>query len=169
MGKQWRFSNSNTFSRRGSRAFKKAERNLSDARLFLPRRRGGNTAQLSNLKQIVETAPLYSEAQNVEHKKFNSFSYYRARVEFEGSTFDILVNVGKTKNDGTYHIYDITPHNENGRTAGQAPPGLSRVTKTGAIRNGSSIDSITENRENVKRNGENNSKTNFSLSAEGGI
>lgn len=146
---------------------KSAIMDKSDAQKLSNLASPAKTAQLSNLKQIIENAPLYSEAHNVEHKKFNSFSYYRARVEFDGSTFDILVNVGKAKNDGTYHIYDITPHNKKGRTAGQASPGLSRVTKTGAIRNGSSNDSITENRENVKRNGENNSKTNFSLAAEG--
>lgn len=105
-------------------------------------------AELSNLRDIIEKATLYSIAERVVHNKFKSFRYYEISVEFEGERHDILLNVGQAINDGKYHIYDITSKTDKKRRiAGRAPLGLSQVTKTGAIKNDSSTDSISQNSE----------------------
>ncbi len=66
------------------------------------------TAQIAQIKELVEKAQLYAEDKNVEHNKFDYFCYYRADVKFEEDTFSIYLNVGKGKSDAKYHIYDIT-------------------------------------------------------------
>ena len=68
-------------------------------------------------KEVVENAVLFSEAPRVNHDKFDAFSYYGVTVSISGNTYDIVINVGKAKNDGTHHIYDITPRNKK-----QKPP-----------------------------------------------
>ena len=76
------------------------------------------------------------------------FLYYSFSVEIDGERLNLLLNVGKAINDGSYHIYDITK-NKKRRTANQSPTGLSRVEKTDAMKNSSSINSISENDKNV--------------------
>jgi len=66
------------------------------------------TAEITEIKRMVEGAVLYAEDANAEHKKFNHFWYYKADVRFKGDEFPLYVNVGKAKNDGSLHIYDIT-------------------------------------------------------------
>ena len=61
---------------------------------------------------FVETAILYAQDLNTEHNKFNQFWYYKADVRFKGEEFPLYVNVGKAKNDGSFHIYDITKKSE---------------------------------------------------------
>lgn len=95
-------------------------------------------AELSNLVNIVEKAELFAEENNVKHNKFKSFSYYAVSIKFNGQEYSIVLNVGQSKNDNKYHIYDITNLNEKRRAANQSPTGLSQVTKTDAIKNDSS-------------------------------
>ena len=66
------------------------------------------TAQIARIKELVENAEIYAEDKNVEHNKFNYFCYYKADVRFGEEVFPIYLNVGKSINDGKYHIYDIT-------------------------------------------------------------
>ncbi|MBR3967555.1 MAG: hypothetical protein IKJ91_10830 [Clostridia bacterium] len=66
------------------------------------------TAQIAEIKKLVETARLFAEETNVDHNKFNYFCYYKADVRYEDEIFPIYINVGKAINDGSYHIYDIT-------------------------------------------------------------
>ncbi len=103
------------------------------------------TAELANLKEIVEKAELFSKTDSVRHNKFNQFLYYSAIVNFENHNYYIVVNVGRAKNDGKYHIYDIT---KDKRAANQSTTGLSRPVGN-AIKNSSSVDSIPESSENV--------------------
>lgn len=103
------------------------------------------TAELSNLKKIIESAMFSHEANNVTHRKFSDFRYYSLTVKFKDQSFDILLNVGKSKYDSKYHIYDIT---KNRRAANQSPTGLSRSVDN-AMKNSSSTDSIPDSSENV--------------------
>ena len=66
------------------------------------------TAQISKIKEIIQSASLYAEDNDVEHNKFNSFCYYQTTVKYGDEIFPIYINVGKAINDGKYHIYDIT-------------------------------------------------------------
>ena len=71
------------------------------------------TARIAKIKELVERAELYAEDYNPmhdgkPHDKFNYFGYYEVNVKYDDATFPVYVNVGKTINDGTYHIYDIT-------------------------------------------------------------
>ena len=124
---------------------KTAVMDKSDAQELSHKADDVKTAELSNLKQIVETAELFAETQKVSHNKFDAFSYYAVTVSFNNQNFDIVVNVGRSKNNGTYHIYDIT---KKRRTANQSSTGLSRPGGN-AIKNSSSINSISDFGENV--------------------
>ncbi len=66
------------------------------------------TAQIAQIKEIVEKATLYAEDDNVEHKKFNYFCYYKINVKYGQNTYSLYLNVGRGINDGKYHLYDIT-------------------------------------------------------------
>ena len=66
------------------------------------------TAQIAEIKRLVETAVLCASDTKAGHNKFSEFWYYKAEVRFKGQEFPLYVNVGKAINDGTYHIYDIT-------------------------------------------------------------
>lgn len=106
------------------------------------------TAELSNLKEIIKRAKYSHSAEKVTHNKFSSFSYYSFSVEIDGERLDLLINVGMAKNDGSHHIYDITKDKKR-RAANQSSTGLSRVEKTDAMKNSSSINSISESNKNV--------------------
>ena len=112
------------------------------------------TAELGNLKEIVESAKLVSETNQVSHPKFNKFWYYAVTVTFENQNYDILINVGQAKNGSGYHIYDITKNHTKRRAANQSPTGLVAGPRTGAIKNNSSTNSIPDPEQNVKSNAE---------------
>ena len=66
------------------------------------------TAQISEIEKLIKTAELYAEDKNPIHDKFNYFCYYKADVRYKNEIFPIYLNVGRTINDKTYHLYDIT-------------------------------------------------------------
>ena len=66
------------------------------------------TAEISHIKELVESAELYAEDKNAEHNKFDYFCYYVADVRFDNEIFPIYLNVGLGKFDRRYHLYDIT-------------------------------------------------------------
>ena len=105
------------------------------------------TSVLSNLREIITKARFSHVALGVQHKKFDAFRYYSAKVSFSGETFDILLNVGRSKYTGEHHIYDIT---KKGRTANQSSTGLSRPVGY-AMKNSSSSNSILQDPEIVNR------------------
>lgn len=80
----------------------------SDALHIANKAASKKTAQISKIKELVENADLYAEDKNVEHNKFDYFCYYRADVKYGEDQFPVYLNVGRGKNDGKYHIYDIT-------------------------------------------------------------
>ena len=136
---------------------KKAIMDKRDAQELSHKADDKRTAELARLKDLVEQAKLISTVDNVEHNKFQGFSYYKIKVSYEGEQFEILINVGKAKNDGSYHIYSITNYNQKG-FAGRASLGLSRPVGN-AIKN-ESFDSIisqendlsSENAKKVEKN-----------------
>ena len=80
----------------------------SDALHVANRAGAKKTAQIANIKEIVEKAELYAQDLTANHNKFDQFWYYKAEVRFKNVEFPLYVNVGRAKNDASLHIYDIT-------------------------------------------------------------
>ncbi len=103
----------------------------------------------------------------MEHDKFNYFCYYKADVRYENEVFPLYLNVGKGKNDGKYHVYDIT--NKIRDTADRIN-GLERPKPNEgyALTNDVSEFSIPNSSENVNSNSiqENAENTETNLEAE---
>ena len=122
-------------------------------------------AELAELKNLVEKAEYIGDPQNVQHPKFDAFSYYKIKISYEGNEFDIVINVGRAKNDKTYHIYAITNYNEKGAV------GLLKNNPSSPVGNwikdGSSTTIIRENSEKSIENTKKIEKR-FSLDGEQG-
>lgn len=103
------------------------------------------TAEISNIKEVIEKAQLYAEDTNVDHNKFKYFCYYKTTVKYENETFPIYLNVGLGKYDNKYHLYDITHKIKD--TADRIN-GLERPEGY-ALRSGVSTHSIDSNFKNV--------------------
>lgn len=126
---------------------KKAIMDKSDAKELSHKADAARTAELTNLKEVVEKAILLKEIENAEHNKFDAFSYYGVKLEYAGKQFAIVINVGRAKNDQKYHIYAITNYNEKGaveelKNSSSRPVG-------NAIKDGSFDNIIRNNAENV--------------------
>ncbi len=108
------------------------------------------TAQLAQLKKLIETAELYAQDKHPQHNKFDHFFYYRTYVKYGEETIPLFLNVGRGKNDGKYHLYDIT---KKIRDTADRINGLERPKPNEgyALTNGVSIDSIPNSPQNVKR------------------
>lgn len=65
------------------------------------------TAEISVIKKLISSAVLFAE-EYTEHKKFNYFKYYAVNVIYGNDEFPVYLNVGRGKNDGLFHLYDIT-------------------------------------------------------------
>lgn len=78
-------------------------------------------AQVAEIKRLVENATLYAESSEVDHKKFDHFWYYEAIVRYNGEEFSVFLNVGRTINDQTYHLYDIKTENKRHRRLNEQP------------------------------------------------
>ena len=128
---------------------KKAIMDNSDAEKLKYKANTVRIAELSNLKELVEQAELLLDDTPVDHPKFDKVSYYKIKVDFEGNSFDIIINVGRAKNDHSYHIYVITNYNEE-RFAGR-DRGLSSPVGNWKI-NESSTTIIRENSEKSTQN-----------------
>lgn len=117
----------------------------SDAKELSHKANESRTAQLGNLRKIVEEATYDHSVYSVDHNKFTDFHYYAASVRYNGEIYHLWINVGVAKNDKQNHIYSITKNEE-------APThyGVSRPVGN-AIQNASSIDSISQPKPSVKR------------------
>ncbi len=103
-------------------------------------------AEISHIKQIVERAKFVAEESSTKDNKFDKFLYYEALVKFDGETIPVYVNVGRAKNDSSYHIYDIT---QKIRDTAHRVNDVWRPVGN-AIENGIPRDSISQNTEIVK-------------------
>ena len=127
---------------------KKAVVDKSDANHLSSRSGHQRVVYISQIKKIVENAVPIAYEQSSKVGKFDYFYYYEATVRYDGETFPMYLNVGRTRNDGMYHIYDIsvkirdTAHrlNDVGRPVGNA------------LENGISTDSIPERVQPVNNN-----------------
>ena len=65
-------------------------------------------AAIAQIEKLVERALPYAEIKKAEHNKFSEFRYYKAIVKYNEDIMPIYFNLGKGKNDGIFHLYDIT-------------------------------------------------------------
>lgn len=108
------------------------------------------TAQLGNLRKLIEKAQYDHSTKEVVHNKFVEFHYYTVSVKYKDQRFDLWINIGVAKNDGKNHIYSITNKKE------EAPTENGVVRPVGnALQNASSANIIPENGENVKKSNKN--------------
>ncbi len=105
-------------------------------------------AQVSEIEKIIKLAKFYDEI-DVVHKKFSKFRYYELPVRYEGKLSFVTLNVGKGKNDGKYHIYDLTEPKE--RNTPNRINGFVRPVGN-ALRKGVSNYSIPNSTETVNKN-----------------
>lgn len=103
-----------------------------------------SVAQLGGLREMIEKARFDHSALDVDHKKFKEFHYYVAVLQYGSKQYEIWLNVGTAKNDGTHHIYDIREKREEAPTQ----KGVSRP-EGNAIGSASSTNSIPQNGGNV--------------------
>lgn len=133
----------------------------SDALHIANKSANRKTAEISKIKELVKTAILYAEDTNPTHNKFDYFCYYRVLVRYKNDTYPVYLNVGKAKNDNSYHIYDIT---KNIKDTANRINGLERpkTSKGYALQSGISTSIISDTTEKSNRNSE-NSDTKLSL------
>ncbi len=127
---------------------KQAVVDINDAKHLASKAGNKKTSHIAAIKEIVERAILVAEEDSTKVGKFDQFYYYEAHVRIGEETYPIYLNVGRSKYDGTYHIYDITQklrdtaHRLNGvgRPVGYA---LEAVSPNDSIRN--STENVKEN------------------------
>lgn len=130
----------------------------SDAMHIANRAADKKTAQIAKIREIVEKAKLFALDNDAAHDKFNQFFYYRVFVRFGKEEFPIYLNVGRAKNDGRYHLYDIT--NKIRDTADRINGlGRPKPNEGYALTNGVYDNSIPQTTEKSTENAE---KTDFS-------
>lgn len=103
---------------------------------------------------VVEKSPTISykslelvAEESGKERKFDLFWYYEAFVKYDGDMIPVYVNVGRARNDGSYHIYDLT------QTIRDTAHRLNDVERPVgyALGNGISNDGIPQNLEIVNR------------------
>ena len=62
----------------------------------------------AKIREIIDSAKLFSINDDIVHNKFNGFRYYKALVRLGEQEYPIYLNVGRAKNGDGYHLYDIT-------------------------------------------------------------
>ena len=106
------------------------------------------TAELSNIRKIIETAAYDHSDTNAIHNKFKEFHYYIGSVEYGKNTYDVELNVGVTKNDGTSHLYDIRDWQNNGTAdSSETSPTMPGNNAGVSLTSGSFDNSITGNQQ----------------------
>ena len=103
------------------------------------------TAEISQIRKIVESADLIAEEASKKEGKFKHFYYYEAQVKYRNESFPVYLNVGVTRNDGSSHIYDIT---QKLRDTAQ-PVVVGRLSQSFALGNGISDNSVSDSSTNV--------------------
>ena len=59
------------------------------------------TAEISQIRKIVESADLIAEEASKKEGEFKHFYYYEAQVKYRNESFPVYLNVGVTQNDGS--------------------------------------------------------------------
>lgn len=116
----------------------------SDAQKLSRNANESRTAQLGQLRELVERARYDHSAYNIVHDKFVDFHYYEATAKYNGEEINLWINVGVAKNDGKGHVYAITNKKED------APAHYGVGGPVGnRIQNASSTNSISQNGNDV--------------------
>jgi len=109
----------------------------SDAQHIAHGARKEKTSYIAHIEEAIKNAKLKAETNNVVHDKFDYFKYYEAFVRLGKEEYPIYLNVGKSKTDRLYHLYDIT---EKIRETAHRTNGVGRVNNDLRPANGFSID-----------------------------
>lgn len=118
------------------------------------------------LKELIQKSQLFAEERSTKERKFDYFYYYKVNVKYGKDIFPIFVNVGRARNDATYHIYDIT---QKLRDTAHRVNDVERLEKSDALKNSISENSLSYSLNNVNPDSKNSlpetdSKGKFSLS-----
>ena len=124
---------------------RKAIVDRSDALHMANKANHKKTAEISQIRKIVESADLIAEEASKKEGKFKHFYYYEAQVKYRNESFPVYLNVGVTRNDGSSHIYDIT---QKLRDTAQ-PVAVGRLSQSFALGNGISDNSVSDSSTNV--------------------
>ncbi|MDD3832152.1 MAG: hypothetical protein PHW00_05810 [Clostridia bacterium] len=93
---------------------------------------------------------VFQENKNIEHKKFDEMRFYMASFSINGVHYGAIVNVGKNKFNGKYHVYDINQFTDIKREGWdkivRPKSGEQRVSQRSTI-------SISQKTENAAPNG----------------
>ena len=73
----------------------------SDALHIANKAANKKTAQISSIREIVERAILVAEEESTNERMFDLFYYYEATVKFDEETFNVYLDVGRARNNGT--------------------------------------------------------------------
>lgn len=112
-------------------------------------------ARISEIEKIIKNAKFYNEV-DANHNKFNHFRYYELPVKYNDDIVFVTLNVGKSKTDSVYHIYDLTAPKE--RNTPNRINGFGRPVGN-ALGKGVSNNKIPESQQNVKEKSSNQNKT----------
>ena len=91
----------------------------TDAKELAHKANDRKTAEIASIERIVQEARYFADDSEVTHNKFDYFAYYFAPVRYKGKMYNVIVNVGRAKNDGVFHLYDLTNDIKNKRIAGR--------------------------------------------------
>lgn len=71
--------------------------------------------QISHIKELIDNAELDHANKSYKQKeeKFSEYKYYLTRAKYKDDVIALWINVGLTRNDKTWHIYDITNYEPN--------------------------------------------------------
>ncbi|MBQ3202791.1 MAG: hypothetical protein IJB36_04020 [Clostridia bacterium] len=105
-------------------------------------------AQVAEIKKLVENARLYTDAPADGHGKFDHFWYYEAIVRYSNDEYSVFLNVGRTHNDRTYHLYDIMTENKRHRRLNEQPQ-RPKPNEGYAVRSGVSNTNVAQNSTDV--------------------
>lgn len=122
-------------------------------------------AQISKITEIINKSKLVAEEDSTKAKKFDYFYYYEILVKDGKEIYPIYLNVGRARNDGSYHIYDIT---QKLRDTAHRVNDVWRPVGN-AIENGISNNTVPQKAQTVNNNisnsEQNNTQADFSESA----
>ena len=122
----------------------------SDAKHIAFRAEPKNIAEVSKIEEIIKKAVLMAEENLVVHPKFTYFAYYGVKVNYDGESFLLFLNVGEAKNDKKLHIYDITDRSKK-RDVANRNNGFARPVGN-ALTNNISKHSIPDTTKTVNKN-----------------
>ena len=121
----------------------------TDAKEIAHKSNERKTAEIASIERIIQEAKYFADDSAVTHNKFDYFAYYFTPVRYKGKTYNVIINVGRAKNDGVFHLYDLTNDIKNKRIAGRLR-GLSGPVGN-RITNDSHKSTIRNSGENVKK------------------